>query len=234
MGKVADPIPAGDFLRHALHLKAAADELKILGARLEQPGREPASLVSDLGRRAGEGVAAEARAAAAERADRLRRAQGVAVADDHVLPGDTELVGDDLCERRLVALAVRARPGDRRDLAAALDTDDAALPAEHVRRFHVGRDADAHDLAATARCGLLATELVVSGELDDPVEGARVVAGVVRGTERSPVGERAGRDEVAPADLDGIETRRPRGLVHHALDQIDPDRPPRPPIRPGW
>ena len=52
MGEVADPIPADDFLRHTLHLKAAADELKILGARLEQPGREPPSLVSHLGGRA--------------------------------------------------------------------------------------------------------------------------------------------------------------------------------------
>src|SRR5262247_768374 len=202
MGEVADPIPARDFLRHPLHLKAAADELKILGARFEQPGREAASLVSHLGRRTGESVAAEARAAAAKRADRLRRAQGVTVADDHILPGDSELVGDDLRERRLVALAVRAGPGDRRDLAGALDTDDAALPAEHVRGFHVGRDADAHDLATAARRGLLATELVVSGELDDPVEGALVVAGVVRGTERCAMGKRARRDEVAPADLD--------------------------------
>src|SRR6516164_3506845 len=217
MGEVADAIPADDFLRQALHLKAAAHELKILGARLEQPSREPASLVPHLGRRAGEGVTAEPRAAAAERADRLRRAQGVAVANHHALPGDAELVGNDLGEGRLVALAVWARPGDRRDLAAALDADDTALPAEHVRRFHVGGDADAHDLAAAARRGLLATELVVSGELDDPVEGARVVAGVVRGTERCPVGERVGRDEVAPADLDGVEARRRYGPVGAVL-----------------
>src|SRR5262249_57963226 len=126
----ADMNPATDLARNCMPRKAAADELKIVGAGHEQPAGEPASLVSHLGRRASERVTTETRAAAAKRADRLRRAQGVAVADDHVLPGDAELVGDDLRERRLVALAVRARPGDRRDLAAALDADQAALPAE--------------------------------------------------------------------------------------------------------
>ena len=155
------------------------------------------------------------------------------MADDHVLPGDAELVGDDLGEGGLVPLSVRTRSSDRRDLAAALDPDDSALPAEHIRGFHVGRDADPHDLAAAARRRLLAAELSIAGEVDDAIEGACVVAGVVGGTERRAVGKRVGRDEVAAADLHGIQIRRPRGLVHEALDQIDADRPPRSPVRPG-
>src|SRR6185436_3079440 len=140
MRKFADAIPADRFLRHALHLKAAASDLKIVWARLQEPRREPTALLSDLGRRLRQGVTTETRAAAPERADRLRGAERVAVAHDHVLVGHAELVGDDLGERRLVSLAVRARAGDRRDLAAALDPDDAALPAEHVGRLDIGRD----------------------------------------------------------------------------------------------
>ena len=128
---------------------------------------------------------------------------------------------------------MRARSRDRRDLAAPLHAHEPALPAEDVRRFHVGRDADAHDLAATARRRLLSTEPLIVRQLHDAIEGARVVARVVGGAERGPVGKRVGRDEIAPANLDGIEIRRVRGLVHEALDQIDADRPARSSIGTG-
>src|SRR5207249_5533393 len=189
IGELADSVPADDLLRQALHLKAAAHELKVFRARLQKARGQPPSLVPDFARGPGQRVSAEACAAAAERSDRLRRAERVAVADDHVLPGDAELVGDDLGEGGLVPLSVRTRSSDRRDLAAALDPDDSALPAEHIRGFHVGRDADPHDLAAAARRRLLAAELSIAGEVDDAIEGACVVAGVVGGTERRAVGK---------------------------------------------
>src|SRR5262249_60411852 len=100
MRELADSIPADDARRQPLHLKAAADELQIVRARFQEPRRETTPLVADLGGRAGQRVTAEARAAAAERADRLGRAKRVAVADDHLGPGRAELGGGDLAERR--------------------------------------------------------------------------------------------------------------------------------------
>src|SRR5207244_7833061 len=197
VGELADPIPADDLFRHALHLEAASDRLQIFGARLEKSRREPTALVANLVRGLRERVAAEASAAAPERSDRLRCAQGVTVADDHVFVGDAEMVGDDLGECGLVPLSMRARSRDRRDLAAPLHAYEPALPAEHVRGFDVRRDADPHDLAATARRGLLSAERLIVRQLDHAIEGTRVVAGVVGGAERWAVGKRVGRGEIA-------------------------------------
>ena len=74
MREFADPIPPDDLFGHSLDLKPAAREQKVLRTGLQNPGGEPPSLLPDLHRGLGERVAAEARAAAAERADRLRRA----------------------------------------------------------------------------------------------------------------------------------------------------------------
>ena len=176
MSEFGNAVPSDHSLRHALHVKAAAHGLQIFRARLEELRREPLSLLPHGDRGLGERAAAEARAAAAERPDRLGRAQRVAVPDDHVLVGDAEMIGDDLGERRLVALAVRARSRDRGDLAGPLHAHDAALPAEHVGGFDVGRDADAHEVAALTLLRLLASQLCVVGQLEGSIERSRVVS----------------------------------------------------------
>src|SRR2546428_9776076 len=132
MREFADPIPPDDLFGHSFDLKPAARELEILRTGLQKPGGEPPSLLPDLHRGLGERVSAETGAAAAERADRLRRAQGVAVADDHVVVRDAEMVGDDLGEGRLVPLAVRARSGDGGGLSGPFYPANSPLPAPRV------------------------------------------------------------------------------------------------------
>src|SRR5207244_12805322 len=100
-----------------LHLKAAAHGLEVLGARLEEPRRQPLSLLAHLDRGPRERAAAEPGAPASERPNGLGRSERVAMAHDHVLVGDAELIGGDLAQRRLVPPPVRARPRARGDLS---------------------------------------------------------------------------------------------------------------------
>src|SRR5256714_12072638 len=61
---------------------------------------------------------------------RARRAGGGVPVDALDLRGvDTQAVGDDLGEARLVALAVRRGAGEGRHAAARVDAHDSALPA---------------------------------------------------------------------------------------------------------
>ena len=149
------------------------------------------------------------------------------MADDHVVVRDAEMVGDDLGEGRLVPLAVRARSGNGGDLAAPFYPDNSALPAQDIGGFDIRRDTDPHDLATPARLGLRSAQISIVRQLHHAIERSRVVSGVVGDAERRAVGERLGRDEVPPANLDGIEAGRPSRLVHEALDEVDADGPPR-------
>src|SRR5207247_11357411 len=115
----------------------------------------------------------------------------VAEAQRDVAELDAELVGGDLRERRREALSMRARARRDDDAAARLDRHLRALP-------HAARTLDVERVADT---------VAVPGreQLDRLVEAALVVTGVVRPPERRLVGELVGADQVAAAELDGIE-----------------------------
>src|SRR5262249_7889042 len=108
MSEFGDAVPSDHPLKHALHVKPAAYGLEILAARLEKPGRQPLSFLAHLDRGPRERAAAEPGAPASERPDRLGRSERIAVPDDDVLVRDAKVIGNDLGERRLVPLAVRA------------------------------------------------------------------------------------------------------------------------------
>src|SRR5215813_4318651 len=158
MGEFGNPSPGDRLGRDALHLKTALDVHEVIRAHLEQPAGQSSALVPDVRSSLREGAPAQSCAAAAEGADCLRSPQGVAVAHDHVLEGDPELIRDDLGEGGLVALTVRTRASDGGDLPAPLHAYDSALPTLHIRRLDVGGHPDAHELATGAGRGLGAAQ----------------------------------------------------------------------------
>ena len=140
---------------------------------------------------------------------------------------DTERVADDHRERRLVALAVRARADPCGHLAVGLDLDRAVLTVERERRadLEVRRDTDAEHLrvAALAPRRLLGAQRVVAGLLERDVERLRVLAAVVDRTQPGDrrERERLGRDEVLAPDLDRIDAELVGRDVEGALDEVD-------------
>ena len=109
-----------------------------------------------------------------------------------------------LPERRLEAHALRAhRP--RRRQAAHLHPGGEAHPAVH---------------ALAAQALLLGTELVDVEVLEQPVERALVVAGVVEDPERRLERELIARDEVLPPQLEPVHAELVGEPVHHQLDPV--------------
>ena len=136
--------------RHAFDVIASVGEHDVLCGRLEHRGGDAPRLVLHLQCGAEDGRAAHGEAARAAGAIAHRRVQRIAVADDDPVEGHAEMVGDDLRKRRLVALPVRGRPGERGDVATGLDTHDGALEGAEAAHLDVARHADAqqHPIAA--------------------------------------------------------------------------------------
>ena len=111
---------------------------------------------------------------------------------DHldVLRRDPELLGDDLRERCLVALALGLAADAELRLAGRVHAQLGAVVHPQTEDVHVlarsradglreEADADSHQLAALALLGLLAAELVVAGQLQRLAQRGPVVPGVV-------------------------------------------------------
>ena len=145
-------------------------------------------------------------------------AERVAVTDRHDVRLHAEVIGDDLGERRLVALAVWARTRDRGDGAGALHAHHTALPAERGR-LDVEREPDADQLAAAAPLGVRAAQRGVVGGVERALKHGPIVAGVVDLAGRRREGKRLARDRVAPPHLGRIETAGVRRLVDQPLDE---------------
>ena len=147
-------------------------------------------LVPDLAGDQRRGGARHRRRAAAVGAQPERGLVGVAVHDLDVGGRDADLLGDDLGERRLVALALALH--DTRTTALPVgwmrSSEPSAMPRPRMSMSLRGPgadglgeegDADAHQLAAFALLGLLAPQLVVAGDAHGLAHGRLVVAGVV-------------------------------------------------------
>ena len=92
-------------------------------------------------------------------------------------------------------------------------TRDGAALAARARLLDERGHADADDLAACPALVALAEQGVVVGQLQGVIEQARVVAAVVGGAARRLVRELVRLDEVAAADLGGVQAElrgRPR------------------------
>ena len=186
-----DVVDQRALLRVALDVPAALLPGEVLGPRLEHRGRDQPRLVAHLARDDRDRRAGHRRRAAAVGAEPVRRLVGVAVADLDVLGRDAELLGDDLRERRLVALALGLRAEadttalpdgcTRRSAPSFIDSPRMSMclrgpaPTPSVKND----DADAHQLAAGALLGLLAAQVVVAGDVHRDLHRLGVVAGVV-------------------------------------------------------
>ena len=154
----------------------------------------------------------------------------------------------DLRPRRLVALAVGRRPGDHLDGAGGQDPHGGGLPAAgpevergqdpaggEAAHLDVGGDADAEVLGVprVPAALLLRPDVVVTDQLERPVERGRVVAGVVGEAGDRLVGELVGRDVVAAPDLDPVDPDRPGQRVHRPLEGVGGLGAPRAPVGVG-
>ena len=154
--------------------------------------------------------------------------------------GDAEPVGDDLAERRLVALAVGARAGHDLDLAGGEHPHPGVLPAagavveaaEHPRgreAAHLGerRDAEAEldPVAGVAAPLLLGAQLVVAEHGHRLLGGGLVVAGVVLQAGHRGERELLVLDPVLLADLHRVDADLGGQLVHQPLDRVRRLRP---------
>ena len=219
-------------------------EHHVLFRRLENVGGELLAFVDHFAHRHAHGHAPDGEAAAAIGAVSERRAFGcVAVAQLDVVERNAQLVGDDLAERRLVALAVR--------VGACVDDDRARGRDPYLRRLHQ-RDAagcrrrgragpeaaqldprrqpDAEIATLLAQLGLLLAELRVSRKLQRLVERFLIVARVDHQSEVLREREVLGLDEVLPANVDRIHLQLERDEVDHSLDEVGRLGPPCPPI----
>ena len=148
---------------------------------------------------------------------------GVAGGDLDVLEPHPEGVGDDLGERRLVALALRGEAGRDLDLAGGLDVDVGALVGTDAGALDVAREADADLAALGGHLGAEVLELVPADELLELVQRGRVVARVVGQLaavledQAVLVGELVGLDEVGRPHLGAVLAEVGRDRVHRAL-----------------
>ncbi len=216
----------------ALDAELAGLPFEVVLVGLEQVRRELAGLRLDLARRDRGGRAGDRGAARGVRAEAVGRGVRVAVLDLDVRDREAELLGDDLGERGLVALALRLDADPGQHLAGRMDPDLArvehldAEDVEVVRRpgpddLGEAADADAHELAAGALLELLLPEAVVVDHVEGLLERGRVVARVVLPAGRRLVRELLRLDEVLHAELRRVLADLVGEDVDDALDRVD-------------
>jgi hypothetical protein len=104
---------------------------------------------------------------------------GVALLDSHQLDGQPQHRRHELGIRRSVALALIERLDMDRDRAVDVDLDPSSTPVLEAAHLHIGADPDPYDPSLAVRRLLVLSQAVVVGELEEPVEGGVVVAGVI-------------------------------------------------------
>ena len=167
-----------------------------------------------------------------------RRRRRVAVDDPHVLQPRTELLGDDLGERRLVSLAVAREAEGRRHRAPRVHAHRGALGAgvdrragrrgdrrADARQLDVPRDADADEPLLRAREHLLLARARVVRHLAGALERLDEASAVPDDTRRRAVRELLGADQVLQAQLDGVHPEPPRRAVQQRLQHEGRDGP---------
>ena len=203
----------------------------VLFRRFQQVGGDLPRLVPDPAGGHRRGGTGRGRAAAGVGTQPVGRGIGIAFLHQDVIHGDAQLVGDDLGEGGLVALALVANAGAHQHLAGGMDPDLAGV--EHLDAGDVegvagtgaddlgeGGHADPHELAAPALLFLLAAQVPVADEVHRLLEGGRVVPAVVGPPQRRPVRELLRRDEVLHAQLHRIHPQLVGQHVHGPLDQV--------------
>ena len=116
------------LVRRALHEETAVLVLDILDGRLQQVRGDRLALLPQLAGAQRNGRAANGGRPAAVGAPAHRRRVSVSVDDLYVVHVHPQLVGDDLGEGSLLALAVGGRAYHHVHLARGVEPDDRALP----------------------------------------------------------------------------------------------------------
>ena len=146
---------------------------------------------------------------------------------------DAELVGNDLREGGVVALAVAVRPGEDIHRSGGIDAnrggfiepDPCAKGACHCRRgdaagLDIARQADTAVLAARRGFGPAGLEALVVDHLQRLVQRRLVIADVILQRHRRLVREGVLRNEIHPAELRRVHSDLSRRLVHHPFQKI--------------
>ena len=153
--------------RVTLDVEGALLPLQVGDRRLQHARGDDLGLVADLARHQRRGRAGYRGRAAAVGAQAERGLVGVAVHHVDVVGRDAEFLGDDLGERRLVALTLGLHRQPHHGFAGRVHAQLAAVGHAEAEDVHVlaragadrlgeERHADAHQLAALALLGLLA------------------------------------------------------------------------------
>src|SRR6476660_4483415 len=103
----------------------------------------------------------DSRAAAGKRAGAPLELARVASDDPHILHVDTQYLGDDLREHRVVPLSLRADARGDTHLPARLDGDARPFVGSDPGAFHVADDPQADVTARGAQRGLLRLQALV-------------------------------------------------------------------------
>ncbi len=209
-----------DLLLRATHREHALRVIHLRGLRLELLGGKRLAVLDQLQR--GE-LARAAGADGGARAARMVADQRLhALPDAHVLRADTELVGDDLAERRLVALPLRLRHREHVDRAGRSGHDlDLVLGIEaRAGVLDHGRDAEAAQLAGLRGFLPARGKTFPVRELHRPFQHVVKVGRLVGRAGGRLVGKRVFWNEVAPAQFRRVDLQLGRGLVHQALHHV--------------
>ncbi len=214
-----------------LHEKLARLPLEVVFRCLEEVRGEFPGLLTQL---PSDDCCRSSRDRSASRAIRAKPVRCVVgIPFDHrdVRRRDAKLVGDDLRERRLVALtlALHTKLEDRlaRRMDAQLgridhlESNDVVVAAgSSTDRFGEAGDADA-DVAALLSClGLFLTKVLVVNRIERLLKRRVVVTRVVHETCRGVVGKLLRFDEVLHPELGWIHIELIRGILDKPLDQI--------------
>ena len=144
---------------------------------------------------------------------------GVALHDGDVADVDADSVGHDLGDRGLQALAVAAAAHQRLDLSVDPDADDGGLARQAAHGnagwLDVQPEADPEHPALLPRLRLLGPQLLVADHRHRLFERAGDRHLVVEHPARGRVWQVAVVDDVAPAQLERVETEPLRHDVDH-------------------
>ena len=220
-----------DRLGRAAHRERPVLQLDVGVGRFEQVGGDLLRLVGELARDHRGRRTSRGRRPGRIGAEPVRRVVGVAFDDLDVGDRYADLVGDDLGERRLVALPLRLHAELEDRLAGRVDAqlgrvdhldaeDVVLLRRPRADRFGEVRDPDAHELALGARRRLLLAQVVVADLVERLAQRGRVVAGVVHEPGRRRVRELLGLDEVLEPHLGRVDAELVRRRLHQSFDEV--------------
>ena len=209
---------------HALHAKPTVVEADyVLDARLQAPGRFFFGLVDQRDAGGPQRAATDLEGSRARRPTSARHQPGVALHHAHRIHRHIEQPRRQLRVCGLVSLAARGGADLEHDRTVRPSPGDPDLGGVEDRgHLHVRAQPDAqlHPVASVTTFALLQAQLFIASGVQRQVQRAFVVARVVGAEGRRRV-RKLTPDQVAAAQLGGIDAQLSRKHVHRALDHRD-------------